>query len=454
MKRRTLLGGLCSSALPWPILAAAETPPPTAARLGGQRVLIIGAGWAGLSAAHDLRQSAPELDITVIDRESTLRPLPLSNPWLVGHSPARLPAIDLTLLAKEQGYRFAKAEVQIIDRALRQVQTSKGRFNYDWLVLASGIAYDYSAWFGDDLAPAQEASEKFPAGFIASELDLLKQQLESFQGGDLVMTVPPPPYRCTPAPYERAMLIGWLFKTRRIAGKLTILDAGAGMPRFNRLFAERYPQQIAHRPHTDGLMIDPFARKLSSDDGEMRFDHAIFLPPMRASGLVAQAGLLGKDSQGRPSRWAGVDPQTLRSPQDERVYLVGDLLDTVSPLFGHYPKTAHIATGLGRACARHIVAHSRGTAAPALPLPRSICHVWLDADPSEQLRLEAHYRVRGDGLITQTLSQHDNPQPRDEDLLWARSLYAEQLGVRSLESLADGESTPTSSPVRGNFFVK
>lgn len=429
MKRRTLLGALAGGAVPWSTLAAPAVQGEMMAGQGGTRVLILGAGWAGLSAARELRKHAPELDVVVLDRQPTLRALPLSNAWLVQRTTLRLPHVDLAGLAKALGYRFVHAEVQAIDRVQREVDTTQGRLDYDWLVLASGMDYDYSAWFGDDRRAESEVRTRFPAGFMASELDLLKERLEQFSGGDLVMTVPPAPYRCPPAPYERAMLIGWMLKTRRIAAKLTILDAGAGMPRFNRLFAERYPRQIVHHPYTSGLSIDPFARKLSTDAGDMDFDHAILLPPMRASTLVAQAGLIGKDAHGLPGGWAGVDPHSLRALLDDRVYLVGDLAGTVSPLFGHYPKTAHVATDLGIAAARHIAACSRGKPAPAVSLPASICHVWLDADPAEQLLMLANYRVRGDGLIAQTLSQHDNPQPRDEDLHWARGLYADRLGT-------------------------
>lgn len=429
MKRRTLLTALGAASLIWPALAADDTSASARARSAGQRVVIVGGGWAGLSAARQLRQSAPELDVVVIDREQMLRSLPLSNPWLVDRTPERLAGVDLAALARTLGYRFVSAEVQSIDRAQRQVQTTQGRFNYDWLVLAAGVSYDYAAWFGDDTRAANQAREQFPAGFVASELDLLKRKLDGFRGGDLVMTIPPPPYRCPTAAYERAMLIGWMIKTRRLRAKLTVLDAGAGLPRFTRLFAERYPDQIVHRPHTDGLSIDPFGRKLSTDAGDMRFDHAILVPPMRASMLVEQTGLLGVNAQGQSTRWAGVDPLRLRSPLDERVYLVGDLLDSVSPLFGYYPKTAHVATRLGVAAALQIVAQSRGESSPEMALPQSICHVWLDAEPAEQLRLEAHYRLRGDGVIVQSVRQHDNPQPRDEDLQWGRSLYAESLGV-------------------------
>ncbi|MEI8168924.1 MAG: FAD-dependent oxidoreductase [Rhodoferax sp.] len=429
MKRRTLLGALGSAGLAWHGLAASDSNIGASTRPAGQRVVIIGGGWAGLSAARVLRQSAPELQVLLIDRDPQLRSLPLSSPWLVGRTPERLARVDLAALAQVLGYRFVAADVQTIDRTLRQVHTAQGRFDYDWLVLAAGIDYDYTAWFGDDTRATAQTREQFPAGFMASELDLLKRQLDNFRGGDLVMTIPPPPYRCPPAPYERAMLIGWWLKTKRLPGKLTVIDAGAGIPRFNHLFAERYADQIVHRPHSDGLSIDPFARKLSTDEGEIHFKHAILLPPMQASKLVAQTGLLGTNAQGQSTRWAGVDPLRLRSPVDERVYLVGDLIDTVSPLFGYYPKTAHVATRLGTAAALQIAAHSRGESPSPVALPQSICHVWLDADPAEQLIIDAQYRQRGDGLITQAVRQHDNPQPRDEDLQWARSLYAESLGV-------------------------
>ncbi len=410
-------------------LAATSTGQPAVADAAGQRVVIVGGGWAGLSAARQLRHGAPELDVLVIDREPALRALPLSNPWLVNRTAQRLPPLDLASLAQRHGYRFVSATVQTIDRAQRQVHTSQGRFEYDWLVLAAGVGYDYEAWFGQDQRAANQAREQFPAGFMASELDLLKRRLEEFRGGDLVMTVPPPPYRCPPAPYERAMMIGWWLKTRGIAGKLTVLDAGGGLGRFTRLFAERYRDQIDYRAHTVVRGVDPFARTIHTDDGELRFAHAMLLPPMRANALVAQSGLLGRNAQGVPSHWAGVDPLHLVSPVDDRVYLVGDLLDSVSPLFGHYPKTAHVAAHLGAAAAQQIAARSRGEPPGAAALPHSICHVWLDAQPPEQMQLAAQYRLRGDGLIVQTPRQIDNPQPRDEDLQWARALMTGQLGA-------------------------
>ncbi|MFO1220638.1 MAG: FAD-dependent oxidoreductase [Burkholderiaceae bacterium] len=427
MRRRTLLRLAGAAGVPGSVLGVAR-----AAGAARPRVVIIGAGWGGLAAAHALSREADAFDVRVLDREAVLRALPLSNAWLVGRTPLRLPPVDLAALARAQGWRFDRLAVRAIDRAQRVVDAGSERIGYDALVVATGATGDAAAWFGDDARAADEARARFAAGFDAAELDACRAGLQRFAdagGGTLVMTVPPPPYRCPPAPYERALLLGWWIKTRRLKAKLIVLDAGGGMPRLNRLLGERYAAQVELRLHAPVRRVDPFARIATTDDGDERFDHALLLPPMHAGALVREAGLLGRDAHGAPTRWAAVDANTLRSPHDERVWIVGDAMDSVSLLFGAYPKTAHIAADLGAAAAAQIAAVLRGAAAPEAALPRSQCHVWLDADPAEQLMLDASFRRRGDGVIVQSVRQIDNPQPRDEDLAWARGLLRERLGI-------------------------
>jgi len=454
VKRRALLrlgssAGLCAATRGTgrAFAAVCGTGRASAVALGVGRVLaaaspktvIIGAGWAGIATAHALtRGGAAAADVTVIDREPVFRALPLSNAWLVGRTPLRLPAIDLADLARRQGWRFVAGEVTAIDRAQRSVQTRTGHARdrhlpYDTLVLATGAAADHSAWFGDDARAIAHTRERFAAGFETRELQACRQRLEAFAasgGGTLVMTVPPPPYRCPPAPYERAALIGWWIKARGLKAKLVLLDAGGGMQRFNRLFAQRYAAQIEHRLHAPVQRVDPFAQVVTTDDGDQHFDHALLLPPMHAGALVRDAGLAGRDARGQATRWAAVHADTLRSPHDERVVVIGDAMDSVSPLFGAYPKTAHIAADLGAAAAALLAAEPpRGNSQQLAALPRSQCHVWLDAEPPEQLQLDASFRRRGDGLIEQSVRQIDNPQPRDEDLVWARGVLVGRLGV-------------------------
>ena len=393
---------------------------------GTRRVLIVGGGWGGLTAARRLRQLAPQLDVVLIERQAVFRSLPLSNKWLVDRTPDALLQQDYARVAGAHGYRVIRAEVTAIDREQGRVHTAQGSLGYDWLILAAGIRHDYAAWFGDDVRAADQARRLYPAGFMADELDAVKRKLGEFKGGDLLMTIPPSPARCPPAPYERAVMIAWMLKTRRIRGRLILVDPGGGMQRFNRVFAERYKDQIVHLTHATVKAVDPFTRTLSTEFDEIKFDDAILIPPQQAADLVWQAGLVGRDAAGRADGWAGFDPLHLHAIGDERVFLVGDLLGKVSPLFGHYPKSAHLACHLGRIVAAEIAARAQGKL-PQLQLPESICHVYTDAEPMEMMRIDASYRLRGDGLIAQTVRQHEDPQPRGEDAQWAQGLYREML---------------------------
>jgi NADPH-dependent 2,4-dienoyl-CoA reductase/sulfur reductase-like enzyme len=393
---------------------------------GGRRVVIVGGGWSGLTAARHLRRLAPELEVVLIDRDAVFRSLPLSNQWLVERTPDALVQQDYATAGQAWGYRAIQAEVTAIDRERRRLHTAQGALGYDWLILAAGIRHDYSPWLGDDARAIDATRRLYPAGFLASELDALKRKLAEFKGGDLLMTIPPPPLRCPPAPYERAVMIAWLLKTRRIKGRLILVDAGGGMQRFNRVFAERYKEQILHLTHAPVKSIDPFRKTLSTEFDELKFDDAIIIAPQQAADLVWQARLVETDAAGKPSGWAGFDPLHLHAVGDERVFLVGDLLGRASPLFGHYPKSAHMASQLGRIAAAEIAARSRGKL-PEIALPESICHVYTDVEPPEMMRIDARYRLRGDGLITQAVRQHEDPQPRGEDRQWAQGLSKEML---------------------------
>lgn len=83
-----------------------------------------------------------------------------------------------------------------------------------------------------------------------------------------------------------------------------------------------------------------------------------------------------------------------------------------------------MAVRLARIAADGLVARARGRE-PVASLPESLCHVRTSIEPPEAMRIEAGYRLRGDGLIVQSVRQHDDPQPRGEDLAWLRGLRDE-----------------------------
>ena len=431
VSRRNALRSLASTALlgaaaslPWIAHASPSLLP--AAR--GRRVVVVGGGWGGLAAARQLHELAPTLEVVLLERNAAFWSCPLSNRWLADRLDGRLLEHDYAQAAKAFGYTFIHTEVNAIDRDKRQLRTRDGVLDYDWLILAVGIRDNFDPWFGNDARAADQARKQFGSAWQAGEQAALKAKLESFSGGDLLMNIPPMPYRCPPAPYERACMIASLIKRRNLKAKVILLDPNPMMQGFSRVFSTQYRDQITYVPQARIKAIDPFGKRLSTEFEEFRFDQAILMPPQQAGELTWQAGLIGKDESGKSSGWAAQEATTYRAIDDPRIYLVGDMIDRASPLFGHYPKSGQMAAHQGRIAAAQVVSAIQEKAVvPALPA--STCYVLAGADPMEMMRIETSYRLRGDGLIMQMVKQHYDAQPRDEDVTWAKAMYSELLAA-------------------------
>lgn len=409
------------------LLAAGLLPLVRPVRAAGQRVVIVGGGWGGLSAASHLRRLAPDIEVTLVDRQPAFTSFALSNRWLVDHSPAAPERQDYAKLAVNWGYRFVQASVDSIDRAQRTVTTASGRLPYDWLVLSPGIRENYAAWQVDDPQAVAELRQRHSGAMLnAADLPALKKRLAAFKGGDMLMTIPPAPYRCPPAPYERAMLIAWWLKTQKIPGKLVIIDPNPLMPAFKSILLDRFKAQVTYLDHASVRQVDLARRTVSTDTDDIRFTEALLSPPQQAADLLWQAGLIRKDEGGRATGWADQGGLDFRSVGDERVFIIGDAAGLASPLFGHYPKTGHVANRMGAIVARQIVSSATGQSFPAL-LPESVCHVVSSVEPLETTRIDTSYRQRGDGFLMQQVRQTREPNPAGEDVAWAEAIYRDFL---------------------------
>ena len=111
------------------------------------QVLIVGAGFGGLSAARALAK-AP-VDVTVIDR----RNFHLFQPLLYQVATAGLNPSDVawpvrSILNRQANARVLLGEVNGVDTAAREVTLADGhRLSWDWLILATGATHNY---FGND----------------------------------------------------------------------------------------------------------------------------------------------------------------------------------------------------------------------------------------------------------------------------------------------------------------
>ena len=262
----------------------------------------------------------------------------------------------------------------------------------------------------------------------------LKQKVKNFKGGTLVMTLPPPPHRCPPSPYERACLIAWHIKKNKIPGKILILDPkpkiapiGVG---YKQAFEELYPDIITHVPNARVQELDPFKKKIKTAAGEFDFDDAILMPPHQAAEMVWAADLIGKTPEGKPTGWADMDVRYFTAKGDDRVYFVGDLMGAISDQFGHYPKSAHVANYIGRIVAKNIAQRVAGQEVTPL-LPDNLCYMMVNGDPQEEISVKFEYEVDPTGKVIQTQIDMDvrTSDLVKEDFAWINSRFSDFLGI-------------------------
>jgi NADPH-dependent 2,4-dienoyl-CoA reductase/sulfur reductase-like enzyme len=402
-------------------------------RTQATRVVVCGGGWGGLTAAKYLKREAPTLDVVLLERNPIFFSCPMSNKWLVDLLDTSFLTHDYLTPAARHGYRFIQTEIMGIERDRKRVATSHGYLDYDYLILSPGIRNNYGAWFGDDLEAAHHTRIHFPSAYIPSAEHLtLKQKIKSFKGGTLVMTLPPPPHRCPPSPYERACLLAWYFKRNNVPARIVILDPKDGIrpigPGFKAAFDELYPDIITHVPNARVESMDPYAKHIKTTAGEWEFEDAILMVPHQAGELVWMADLIARGEDGRLLGWADVDPLLLVARNDPDVYVIGDAVGVVSPLFQHYPKSGHVANRLARIVAKSIAARAAGRE-PDPGLPDNLCFMWVKGDPREAIAVEFEYSMEADLIVQKQIDLNDrSPDLVARDFEWIGGMYQDLFG--------------------------
>jgi NADH dehydrogenase len=141
-----------------------------------KKVVILGAGFAGLNAARKLG-GARDIEVTVVDRENhhLFQPL-LYQVAMAALSPADIAAPIRSLLSSANT-RIIKAAVQRIDVAAKRVMTDAGEFAYDYLLVACGAQH---AYFG------HEEWEPYAPGLktLSQATEIRRRVLEAFEAAE------------------------------------------------------------------------------------------------------------------------------------------------------------------------------------------------------------------------------------------------------------------------------
>jgi len=392
----------------------------------GARVIVVGGGWSGLTMARYLKRFNPAFDVILIDKQSAFVSFPVSNAWLADQVSLDFLSHSFFDAANNHGYYFMQATVLDIDRETRRVFTEMGYLDYDYLVLAPGIEYDYSRIGVDDPEAQNLLFHRYPGGFISSsELLTIKHKIHNFSGGTFLLNVPNGDYRCAAAPYERACMIAAVFKRRRIRAKLLLLDMNAEIrikkAGFSRAFEELYGDYIEYLPSSEISNINIETRKLETTFDEYAFDDAIIYPPVRASRLLEETGIENPQS---PQKAANTDPFRYHVIGDERVYVTGD--SRSQP----FSKGGHTAHSEAQYVAEVIAAHALDKEV-RWRSPQTMCFSAVDIDPLRAMSIITYYKFNQQtGLFvfdrTHMIEKWDT-QGGQASLAWAEGMYRDMF---------------------------
>ena len=369
--------------------SAALFPLPAFAQGGAGRVIVVGGGFAGATCARAIKKLDRRLSVTLVEATQTFTACPFSNNVVAG----------LRDLKEQQfGYdKFAADGVELvftvasgIDPQGRSVTLTNGaRMPYDRLVLAPGVDMRWDALPGYNEAASDRIPHAWKAG---AQTLLLRRQLEAMDdGGLVVISAPPNPFRCPPGPYERASLIAHYLKTKKPKSKLIVLDAKDAFSKqrlFQNAWKELYPDLLEWVPLSAGgkvTAVELESNTLITDFGRHKAAVANVIPPQKAGRIAELAGVTDRTG------WCPVDPVTFESKQQPNIHIIGD-----AAIMGGMPKSAFSANAQAKVCAAAITAILRGQVPEE---PRLINTCYSLVAPDYGISIAGVYRPKDGQLV-------------------------------------------------------
>lgn len=398
--------------------ALASLPTILSAATNGARVIVIGGGFAGATAAKYLKHWSPDLNVTLIEPNAQYRSPILSNLVVNGQKSLNDITFSYNTLANTYGVNIVTDWVQGIDSTGKMVELSSGtKLQYDRLIVAPGISFNPV----DGLD-----SNKIPHAWQSGEqLLLLKSQLDAMPaGGKFVMTIPPAPYRCPPGPYERAALVADYLKRNKPGSKVIVLDANPDITvekeTFSHAFNVTYSGIVEYHNNVTLESVDSDQRIAFTTLGEFKADVLNVIPVHSAGSIVLNTTGLANHASGR---WANVNPLSYESTALPFVHVIGDSQGTGQP------KAGHIANSEAKVCADAIIRLLAGGQPFAAPMTNSACYSPLSTSTASWLTGVYSYDMASDSMKIVAgsfgASQGVNSENYRDMFKWANSLFSD-----------------------------
>jgi len=367
--------------------ASALLPLPAIAQGAAGRVVVVGGGFAGASAARALKKLDPRITVTLVEESNTFTACPFSNLVIAGMRDLKEQQFGYDKVAAS-GVTMARSTATAVDPQARSVTLANGsRLSYDRLVLAPGIDIRWDGLPGYTEAAANVMPHAWKAG---EQTLLLRRQLESMEdGGLVVISAPANPFRCPPGPYERASLIAYFLKAKKPKSKLIVLDAKDAFSKqrlFQNAWKELYPNLEWVSLSSGGKVtsVEPASKTVVTDFARHQAAVANIIPPQKAARIAELAQVADRTG------WCPVDAMTFESKQQQNIHVIGD-----AAIMGAMPKSAFSANAQAKVCAAAV---ARLLAGQKPDEPRLINTCYSVVAPNYGFTVAGVYRPK-DGVL-------------------------------------------------------
>ena len=419
LNRRAFIGTGAAAA------AALSAPHVRAASHGKPKVVVIGGGAGGATAARYLaKDSKGEIDVTLVEPTRTYYTCFFSNLYIggyrefssLGHSYGGLAASGVNVI-----HDWATG----VDRAAKTVTLAGGAvLPYDRLILSPGIDFVDGAVPGWDVTKQNKMPHAYKAG---SQTELLKAQLEAMpQGGVFAMIAPPNPYRCPPGPYERISMVAHLLKETNPTAKIIVADP---KPKFSKqaLFQDGWQRHYSGMVDWigpdfggDKVSVDADAMTINIDGEVTKVDVCNVIPAMKAGRICEIAGI-------NDGNWAPVDGHTMVSRMDENIHVLGD-----ASAQGDMPKSGFSANSQAKVAAMAV----RGALTGSKVFPAKFSNTcWSLLGTDDGVKVGAAYEATDEKIasVGSFISQVGEDaalrkQTYEESIGWYAGITADMFG--------------------------
>ena len=353
-----------------------------------KRVVIVGGGFGGATAAKYLKKFSSNTEVILIEQNKDYYTCPFSNTVIAGINKIEYIKHNYKTLEKKYKIIVMHEKVKKVDGTINSVILENGEIiPYTKAIVAPGIDFKYENGY-------VEGSELFaPHAYKAgAQTSLLREQLENMKdGGTFVMVAPKDPFRCPPGPYERVSLVAHYLKTNKPNSKIIILDQKNKFSKqalFQEGWENLYANMIEWRSTEFGgkvISVDPKNKIVKTEDEEVIADVLNYIPDQKAGKLAFDSGLTQGD-------WCPINTKTFESKLVKDIYVIGDAA-VAAPM----PKSGFSANSQGKIVALQISRSLKDMPNVNPPKLANTCYSLVS--PTYAISIAAVYEAQEDKIV-------------------------------------------------------